>query len=76
MHTPYIFGLLLVLEMKRVRVLHVLMAMNLNFFQCMHGRATRPWRQTTWSAYGAWLFYSAALIYRNHLVDSPSKQAC
>jgi hypothetical protein len=39
--------------MKRVQVLHFLTARNLHLFQCMHGRATRLWRQVTWSGYVA-----------------------
>jgi hypothetical protein len=60
----------LALDMKRVRVLHVLTARNLRLFQCMHGRATRLWRQVTWSGYVVWLFCSAAWFFLSHMVHA------
>jgi hypothetical protein len=76
----------LALEMKRVRILHVLTARNLCLFQCMHGRSTKLWRQVTWCGYVAWLFCSAAwcmhgwesppkLTFQTSLLDTPSKRS-
>jgi hypothetical protein len=76
----------LALEMKRVRVLYVLTARNLRLFQYMHGRATRLWRQVTWSGYVVWLFCSDAwcmhgwespprLTFQTSLLHTPSKRS-